>query len=403
MALSRSNIKDTNKQKAHINNLEICNDSLKDENFFLKNFINDLENKLNKTKSSYLKHINNLKKKINKINKINKIHMSCDNMTNNTDNESININQKHTQLIKQNNEYQHKNYKLIKDNKELKKTNKESMDNYNQLFKEFNIYRRDLEQFLEESEPLLPQHNLSVIQRINKLNCHFCCNFETAKKIDLKKNNKDSIPILSKQKMSYNQNSKEELPSLFTDLFSPFFQSTGRKSSKSQNDTYNPSTKSNVKELNDEISKENSKLHHTITQLNDKLNRSDSECDNLRYKLSTIKEKLTNMQGNESNKKRELVSCMIGKTSNNECEILNKEYKKLNSDFKMLQAEHHKLNKQYLNLSASEQQLKSKCEGLKSDGTIYSRQVKTELETTIQNYNELNNKHNEHNINRKTH
>lgn len=387
------NNKELYKKNAYINNLKMCNDSLKDENFFLKKFINDLEDKFKNDQEYNNNSINNLKNEILDLKESKTIYQQVKQQNN----------AKYHKLELENKKIKEQNEELNKKNDEMtnllrhyhKEPNNNSCLNcsiiqkkYNSvieekkdLVKEFNIYRRDWDQLLEETEPLIPPtYNYTMGDRINKVianNSDILC---SAKKIEIKKSVKDNIPILFKNKMS-NKHTGSELPSLLSELsqlFLPRELSTPKPKTKPQ--------KSQTEIINEDIARENSKLHNTVSELNTKLSRRENECDNLRHKLDVVKNKLTSLQETAGSlKKRELVSCMLNKP-NHELEILNTEYKKLNTDFKLLQAEHKKLNQKFNMMVLNENQLKSQCNSLKDNGTMLTRQLKDDkvnLEKTV--------------------
>jgi chromosome segregation ATPase len=347
--------KEASKNKAEIQNqiyinqhLTTINIKTKEDNFFLKKFIQDLQYKCDEAHKYNNRVVYNLQLKLEESEQKNKDYLNVNQVINKKLDDSENFNQKLKKCLA--NTFK-KLYSYQKQNDELIQNNKDLENKYNTLIDEYRCFRRDIDQNMEESLPLIDNGSLPSEYQFNKLVKYSFANFENAKKIDNKKTNKDNILLLNKTMNSHSKDNGN-FPSLLTEIQS--FLTKGF-------DTFqNEATKTttNASNFNTSLNKENEELKKTVAELSSKLLIKGSECVNLSHKLENIKTKLSKMQVRMStspNRKQEIVSKMIGKT--NELDVMKKEYKKLNCDFKVLSAEHAKLNQKYLDVYQDSQGL----------------------------------------------
>jgi chromosome segregation ATPase len=349
--------KQASKNKKEIKNyiyanqhLTTINKQMEKDNFFLKKFIQDLEWKSDEAHKYNSDILYKLQLKLEKSEQKTKNFLNINQSINTKLNDSENFNKKLKKCL--DNTFK-KLYLYQKQNDELMQHNKELDNNYNTLIDEYRCFRKDIEQNIEESLPLLNNNSFSNGYQINKFIGYYLANFESAKKIDNKKTNKDNILLLNKTMTSHSKDSGS-FPSLLSEIQSFLSKSVDT----SQNEPAKIVTSASNSYSTVTMNTENEKLKKTISEISTKLNNRESECDNLKNRLESIKTKLNKMQLRMSispNKKQEIVSKMIGKT--NELDAMKKEYKQLNCDFKILTAEHAKLNQKYLDACLDSQEL----------------------------------------------
>jgi chromosome segregation ATPase len=241
---------------------------------------------------------------------------------------------------------------LSNDYNDLNNKYKKINNKYNEIVAEYREYQRDLEQNLEESQPLLGP---SKMIQFDKLKKYSCANFLTAKKIENKISNKDNILFINKPMSNFNNTGG--LPTIWSELQDFFVPQPTKnhtcRSHTSNNFPQHPYKKSHVdevKRINHDIAVENSKLHHTISELNMTLSKRESECDNLRYKLQNIKSDLSSLKKDMSTNtstKQDIVCAMLNKSQNsNSGKILENEYAALNKNYKKLQLRYSNIKKE---------------------------------------------------------
>lgn len=364
--------------KSENRNLTNINQNLKDEIFFLKRFIQDLGEKSDITHQDNIKYVNKLNEDIKKINKESdkyyRENQELIRQNKELTDKNKEINEKYSKNMKSKENFKKtiksvfkKIYTIQKENKLIQEDYNELSDDYeelnekyekinkkyDELFNEYREYQRNLEQSLEESQPLLGP---SKMPQFDKLKKYSCANFRTAKKIENKKNNKDNISFINKPMSNFNNTGG--LPTIWSELQDFFVppQSSKSHTSRSQSSNkcpqhpYKQSHVDEVRRINHDIAVENSKLHHTISELNIKLNKRDNECDNLRYKIQNLKADLSSLkQEMASSPKQDIVCAMLNKnqpTNSNSGKVLEKEYAKLNKSYKELQKRYTDVRKE---------------------------------------------------------
>jgi chromosome segregation ATPase len=333
--------KEKNQNYIYVNkHLTTINKNIKDENFFLKNFIRDLQYKSDEAHKYNSDVVYNLQLKLEESEQKTKDYLSVNQLINKKLDNSEDFNKKLKKCMantfKKLYSYQKQNDELIQDNKQIE-------NKYNTLIDEYRCFRRDIEQNIEESTPLLNNNSFPEEYQINKIISYSFANFESAKKIDNKKPNKDNILLFNKTMDSQSKNNGK-FPSLLSEIQT--FLSKGLDVSQNEPVT----TKFGSSKFDTSLNKENDNLKETISDLSNKLNKRENECNNLRYKLENIKTKLNKMQlkmSTSPNRKQEIVSKMLGKTE--QLDVTQKEYKKLKNLYNMLCSEYAKLNEVYLN------------------------------------------------------
>ena len=415
--------KEITELKSKNQNLTSVNESLQDEIFFLKRFIQDMSHKNDIAQKENSNYVFKLQSEIDKSKESIKGYYE-DNKRLTIDNNELNnfnkeLEKEKADLVKVNNEYKNDIMILLKkleDNiayvngikkgfknvfKKLYMSQKENTlikqeysllsdeqnklsnsyrnlsddynnlsdnyndlsDNYVNLSHEYKVFRRDLEQSLEESVPLLGDNQMSQLDKIRKYSSLKFDNFTSKKKIENKKNNKDNISFINKPMSKFSN--EEGLPTLFSvidDFFSPPKPPQKQKPSKGWS---NPKAFHEAQQINHDIAIENSKLHDAVDKLNSKLNKKcadneelnrklskrDNECDNLRYKLESLKGELMSLQKSmtqPSNAKENLMTVMLGGSVNqNETEIVKKQYSQLKKQHMSIEKQYTELKAQY--------------------------------------------------------
>lgn len=333
-------------QHGIIDNVKNVNKCLLDENFFLKNFIEDITQKNTETYQNNIKYSHTLTQKIEELELENDNYKSI--------NEKLNIKYKKSET------YNRKLKQCLENN--LKKINQSKSDydilqqeyselnnKYKDMVHEFRCFRRDIEQGLEESRPLLgsEMYNCSEYQ-IDKLKKYSLADFITKKKIDNKKSDKDNITFLFKPMTT---SDAQNYPSLFSEVQNFLNMKPSTTRSDNLNEIRNVNQKIVIE--NQSLRSDKHKLENNVDYLNNQLIKKTSECEEVKEKLNNIKDKLLNLQ--KPSKKEELVTTMIGQP-NPQLDIIKQEYTKLNMDYQTMKCEHAVLFKKYNDLLSQKDQ-----------------------------------------------